>query len=303
MMSPASAGLFHRAIIHSPAFAATQATYAQAVARGQQLAAAIGCGSDANAATANCLRSASIQAIINSGFVAAGPVRALDGKILTINMGEALATGQFNRTPVMVGNARDEQTFFLGITELSTGTVLTAAGYPAAVTSSFGAANAPLVLAQYPLTGYPTPSNALTAAQTDRGFACGTRRGVTKTVSQYVPTYAYLFADRTVPAYMPPVSFPYWAGHTLELEYLFSGYHGASGVAHSLNQAQSQLSDDMATYWTNFARTGNPNSSGVPNWDLYNVQDNNHQLLDLPHPTKTLQYNQIHKCDFWDSLG
>jgi hypothetical protein len=32
------------------------------------------------------------------------------------------------------------------------------------------------------------------------------------------------------------------------------------------------------------------------------VQDNNYQLLHLPRPTKTLQFNQIHKCAFWDSI-
>ena len=29
------------------------------------------------------------------------------------------------------------------------------------------------------------------------------------------------------------------------------------------------LAETMATYWTNFAKTGNPNSAGLPNWPEY----------------------------------
>ena len=228
MISPASKGLFHRAIAHSPAYAANQATYAAGVVRGQEFAAAVGCGSDASPATAACLRAVPIQTIIASGFPGRGPVRALDGKILTINMGEAFATGNFNKVPVISGNNRDEQTWFLGMTELNSGTVLTAANYPAAVTTAFGAVVGPQVLTQYPLSNYPNPSNALAAAQTDRGFACGTRRA-NRLLAQHVPTYGYLFADRTAPFYFPAVSFNYWAAHTLELEYIFANFKGATG--------------------------------------------------------------------------
>jgi para-nitrobenzyl esterase len=301
MISPAAKGLFHRAIAHSPAYAATQATYAAGVVRGQEFAAAVGCGSDASAATAACLRAVPIQKIIDSGFPGRGPVRALDGKILTINMGEAFATGNFNKVPVISGNNRDEQTWFLGMTELNSGTVLTAANYPAAVNTAFGAVVGPQVLTQYPLSNYPNPSNALAAAQTDRGFACGTRRA-NRLLAQHVPTYGYLFADRTAPFYFPPVSFNYWAAHTLELEYIFANFKGATGVFKPLNRAQSKLSDDMVSYWTTFARTGNPNSRKTPDWDRYTLDKDNYQLLDLPKPRGTLQFSTIHKCDFWTSI-
>jgi para-nitrobenzyl esterase len=57
----------------------------------------------------------------------------------------------------------------------------------------------------------------------------------------------------------------------------------------------------MNTYWTNFAKTGNPNGKGVPNWPLYDTQKE--EILDVeidgkivakPDPRKA-RFNVIEK--------
>ena len=35
----------------------------------------------------------------------------------------------------------------------------------------------------------------------------------------------------------------------------------------------------MNAYWANFAKTGNPNGAGLPNWPIYNNQ--NQDMLDV----------------------
>jgi para-nitrobenzyl esterase len=41
------------------------------------------------------------------------------------------------------------------------------------------------------------------------------------------------------------------------------------------DESDALLSDKMVTYWSNFAKTGDPNSAGLPTWNPYSVDDNN----------------------------
>ena len=108
----------------------------------------------------------------------------------------SIATGQFNRVRLIAGTNRDENTWFQGNTELRTGHVQTADDYQKSIATTFGK-NAEAVLALYPVSSYPTPSNALAAVTGDRGFICGTRRSIQLLSGLGVTTFGYEFA--TVP--------------------------------------------------------------------------------------------------------
>jgi para-nitrobenzyl esterase len=203
---------------------------------------------------------------------------------------------------VISGATRDEQRFFVGLEELETGVVLTADQYPDRIEALWGA-NAPAVLAQYPLSNYNSPSEALSAVRSDSGINCGTHI-FNQWVTPFIPVYAYEFADRTVPSYAPLASFPYGAYHTSETVYLFLGYHGATGTPQPLNAAQQSLSDDMVSYWTTFADKGNPNSDETPFWPMFTEERERYQVLILPqpHPTSSSRFSERHNCDFWAGL-
>ena len=56
------------------------------------------------------------------------------------------------------------------------------------------------------------------------------------------------------------------AVHSAELPYVFGFYPKTGNIAGAFNATDFKIADTIETYWTNFAKTGNPNGAGVPNW-------------------------------------
>ncbi|KAJ8310831.1 LOW QUALITY PROTEIN: hypothetical protein KUTeg_012696 [Tegillarca granosa] len=89
-------------------------------------------------------------------------------------------------------------------------------------------------------------------------------------------TYHYFFS-RAIPLMLGGIA-PWFtkAGHATELAFLFGG----SVFNLNLTTEESLLGDRMIEYWSNFAKTGNPNSASVLTWDEYG-EDKNYIQLDL----------------------
>ena len=51
-----------------------------------------------------------------------------------------------------------------------------------------------------------------------------------------------------------------------------------------MTKTDFEISDAMATYWTNFAKTANPNGKGVPEWPAFsNVNPVVMYFNEIPH--------------------
>jgi len=94
------------------------------------------------------------------------------------------------------------------------------------------------------------------------------------------PVYRYLFT-RTPPEPLSETDdgiplVKLGARHSAEIEYVF-------GVLKwkeiQWQPGDFRVSDAMMSYWSNFAKTGNPNGSGLPHWPRYTPQD--HQVMIL----------------------
>lgn len=284
LASPASAGLFHRAIVQSATCTGGFRSQDEARQQAHDVAAALGC---ADAAGLRTRSAAELVAASGSGHDTYRPV--IGGSLLPVSPAEAFATGRFNRVPVLHGGNHDEETGQLAGRELAGLPPLTPDAYPAALADNFGE-DAGAVLAKYSLSDFGSPSEALGAALTDRDWALPTE-DTRRLLARLVPVFAYEFAERDTPWFpgMPRASFPAGASHMLELPYLFS-------VRYLTPAPQEKLSALMIDRWTQFAATGD---AGWPTYQGKYVQS----LVADPDGVHNTDYRTDHKLDFWRELS
>lgn len=298
MASPASGGLFHKAIVMSggPALVQSQTQAEREQMFGDGFNDTVGCaGGDLT-----CLRALPVPVLLAAQqryTPSAGPV--VDGAVLPLSIGQALRSGRFNHVPLINGATHDEWAWFVAAQEAQSGLPLPAAGYGPAIqaTLQVDPMTAQLLgTLVYPLAAYASPSQALTALGTDALFSC-TARETDQWLAERVPTYAYEFNDPEAPPspYLPPASFPLKAYHTSELPYLF-------GDGAGLNAGQQALSAQMVGYFTRFAATGVPEASGAPAWQRYRWA--NARVLSLAPGAVgvTHGYAVDHRCLLWSPI-
>jgi para-nitrobenzyl esterase len=289
LVSPGARGLFQRAIVESGSYNPAQQSLTTAEAAGQAFATKAGCASN----TASCLRSLPVSTVL-ADEDPVGYTPDVDGVVLKQSIKTALASGQFNHVPVMIGTNHDEYRLFVAIYALL-GVKVTAANYQGMIASTLSvpAAAAAAIAARYPLSHFSSPAVALGAVGTDAIFACpALSQG--ESLARYVPTYAYEFNDENAPElFLPPVGFPYGAAHASELQYLFS----QTAVPHpaDLTAAQQQLAEAMKQDWTNMAKTGVP----AAGWPRFGSASQRMLSLVPPRPRVETNFSAQHQCGFW----
>jgi len=251
---------------------------------------------------AACLRGKSAAEIIDAQAATAISWRPVQGGSAQPTLAPAaFAAGEFNRTPVIIGNTRHETRAFVYEGDDLIKQPATAASFEAAV-RKMQAANADRVLAEYPLSAAPAPGAALAAVETDSGFACNAVP-VVAALSQWAPTYAYEFRDETSPPrpYMTaPPSFPIGAGHTSDVPYVWQ-----SETTVPLTSTQMALARIMLSFWSNFAANGDPNGAALPEWPRYAAQAPRRIGLLTGGRTEEIDgdaYSQEHHCALWHEL-
>lgn len=304
LASPASQGLFHRAIVQSatdgahtlPLKQAERERYANALDE-------IGCGT---AQTLACLRSARPDAFLR---VTARPTMVQDGTILPLDPFEAFRQGRFMKVPVLIGtNAKENYLFTARVESDVLKRTMLPSDIPDMLKSSFGdKANA--VAEQYSQEGYVTASALIGSALTDRRFACMANLA-RNALAASVPVYGYEL-DIADPLQQQPLvqgsDLPNLSYHTTDLGYLFNN----DNDAHVLSGRHAALSRMIAGYWGAFAAAGDPNggetnaNGTTPNrirWARFTSDD--HAVLSISDaPVRRDDFAKAHKCDFWESSG
>jgi len=122
------------------------------------------------------------------------------------------------------------------------------------------------------LKDYPGTTDAEARASAERittDFMMGmhmwglaTQRNVIGTA----PTYVYYFVHRPAEP-LKPCAYGCEAGHGAEIRFAFGQL---DQDRRPWSAADRSLEAQMVGYWTNFAKTGNPNGVGLPSWPTFN---------------------------------
>jgi para-nitrobenzyl esterase len=235
--SPAAKGLFVRAIAESGG-----GTAAAASIRGGPLTAEAFGATWANGLGLKDATPAQLRAIPVADVLKPGPVGPMaDGVLVTRSPGDVYRRGEQLPVGLMIGGNSHEASLF--------------GDNPASVKPALGAAYPELLEAA---KVHPTKAGAEPDLIT-QGLAIQPSRYLAqRNAAAGLPAYSYFFDQVAASDRAKAVG----TMHGGELSYLF----GTRLDKETWDATDEHVSKLMGDYWANFAKTGNPNSPGAPNW-------------------------------------
>jgi para-nitrobenzyl esterase len=248
MASPAARGFFARAIAESGPILGPMRTLAQLERSGQERARAWG------AQDLKALRALPAQTFSHPGLT--GP--AIDGKYVLEEPRAAFAEGRQAAVPFLLGANSFEASLMalLGISGSGL-TALTGLG-DEKLREVYG----------------DDPQRRTQQIFEDAGFLEPTRFFAARMQKTGTAAYLYYFsyvAERRR-AQSPG------AAHGGEVLFVFDN-PPSGALASLMTEADLKMADTVSAYWVNFAKTGNPNASGLPGWPAYRASTD--RLLEL----------------------
>ena len=263
--TPAARGLFRGAIPQSGA-ASWVATREQATTVAAKVIANLGVGSDVDA-----LLAAPTDAVLaalpafreDGGTLPFQPV--VDGTVLSERPLAAISGGNASGVRVLTGTNADEMTLFTVADPTVAG--LDDAGVRARMHNSFGDAGVKVFESYRARRPGMTPTDLWVELATDGVFRLPAIRLLEAQLA-HGPVWSYFF---TFPS--PVFGGVLRSTHALEIPFVFDNLdRGGAEMLTGHGSERRPIADAMHRAWIAFARDGDPNHAGLPEWPQYDLE-------------------------------
>jgi para-nitrobenzyl esterase len=267
----------------------------------QDLAPKLGCKPD----DLNCLRNVSAKKVLDRGVEGGmGHLEFMphhDGYLLTGTPLAMIRSGNFRRVPFLAGSNRDEFGNMLKLKRQLRR--VPPDQFEAKLKEEFNTSDdeARALMSLYPLAEFQNrPVNAYGRMfGADMALICPTYAGLLAAARHQPDTYYYHFE-------YDEMKFGKFLGaaHALELPFIFDSFDRPpmSMLYNRKNLPEAKaLSKIIQGYWINFAKTGNPNQAGLPEWPKFDPSSQKVQVLDTTVQTEPA--GMAEKCEFWGNFS
>ncbi|MGA9070455.1 MAG: carboxylesterase family protein [Terracidiphilus sp.] len=255
MAAPSARGLFHKVIGESGAAFSDPAPADALEAREK----ADGAWADSlgvkSLAELRALPADKIMDAVKNKRASFWPV--VDGKFLTEPVPDTFAAGRQAHVPLLAGWNRDEGSFFAM-------RPITVDQFKGMIGGLFKE-RAEEFLKLYPAETDAQATRSAVDYGSDNFIAFSTWKWIEahkKTGDS--PIYRYHFELAATPSKFHPGTFAF---HSDDIEYVFGTLDTRPGA--EWRPEDRKLSEEVMSYWTNFAKTGDPNGAGLPEWPRY----------------------------------
>lgn len=222
----------------------------------------------------------------------------VDGDVFPSDPLELLADNSRHDTPILLGTNKDEGSLFAGFLSHPDDAV----GYAEFLEQRYPGQGADIAL-HYPFDQYPTAGQAHADARGDFIMKCPTLN-MARTYSRYNNVWMYSL-EQDVHSFVmglaalgfksnPPALGTF---HSADIGYLFE-FPLLSSLARA---SDKRVRDIFQQAWGNFARTGNPNGEGVPEWAAFDIDRNNYMVISGEPENRDNFRNG--RCDYWFEVG
>jgi len=209
----------------------------------------------------------------------------VDGWVFPDEIHTIFEQGRQNRVPVIVGSNADEGSMYAGPNAPAT-----VEDFRLVAKKRYGDF-ADAFLEAYPVTDDSEVRDTFVAAVGDAIFTWEMRMWARMTATVDADAWLYHFTR------VPPIAQSDTLGshHGAEIVYVIGNFHLASFTPEPEDE---RLTETMSGYWVNFAKTGDPNGDGLPEWPAYNAEEE--AFMEFGDTIRPGNHLLEKRCDFFE---